>query len=100
MRVRHTGRTSFGAYLRHQREFGKARGALGIHLNLRQMRIGRHPIMILPVGLKRLTYILKRILQWNRRRLVPTVALLPLITAGLIAWAIGFRRGLLESQVG
>jgi glycosyltransferase involved in cell wall biosynthesis len=94
MRVRHTGRTTFGAFLDHHATFGYCRAALDLHLVPWQRRWGAHRVMTPPVAAKRLSYILGRGWQWDRWQLARTLVLLPLVLPGLLAWASGFRRGL------
>lgn len=98
MRVHHRGRTRLREYLGHQHGFGHARGVLGLHLNTEQKRYGRHAAMILPVAVKRLSYIVKRNAVWGAGSLIRTTLLLPLLLPGLVAWAVGFRRGLLDAE--
>lgn len=98
MRVRHRGRTRFREYLGHQHGFGRARGVLGLHLSAEQKRYGRHAAMILPVAMKRLSYIARRNAAWSAGSLIRTALLLPLLLPGLLAWAVGFRRGLLAAE--
>jgi mycofactocin glycosyltransferase len=94
MRVRHAGRTTFGAFLDHHATFGYCRGALNLHLEPWQRRWGAHPLMAPSVAAKRLSYILGRGWQWDRWQLARTMVLLPIVLPGLFAWASGFRRGL------
>jgi GT2 family glycosyltransferase len=94
MRVRHTGRATFGAFLDHHATFGYCRAALDLHLAPWQRRWGAHRLMTPPVAAKRLSYILGRGWQWDRWQLARTLVLLPIVVPGLIAWASGFRRGL------
>jgi glycosyltransferase involved in cell wall biosynthesis len=94
MRVRHTGRTSFGAFLDHHATFGYCRGALDLHLAPWHRRWGSHPLMTSPVAAKRLSYILGRGVQWDWGQLARTFLLLPIVLPGLFAWASGFQRGL------
>lgn len=94
MRVRHTGRTTFRAFLDHHATFGYCRGALDLHLAPWHRSWGSHPLMAPSVAAKRLAYILGRGLQWDWWQLARTVMLLPIVLPGLFAWASGFRRGL------
>lgn len=94
MRVRHTGRTTFGAFLDHHATFGYCRAALDLHLAPWQRRWGAHRLMAPPVAAKRLSYILGRGWQWDRWQLARTLVLLPIVLPGLFAWASGFQRGL------
>lgn len=94
MRVRHTGRTTFRAFLDHHATFGYCRAALDLHLAPWQRRWAAHRWMAPSVAAKRLTYILGRGWQWDRWQLARTLVLLPIVLPGLFAWASGFRRGL------
>ncbi|MEO8089216.1 MAG: glycosyltransferase [Gemmatimonadales bacterium] len=94
MRVRHTGRTTFGAFLDHHATFGYCRGALDLHLSPWHRTWGAHRLMAPPVAAKRLSYILGRGAQWDWGQLARTLLLLPIVLPGLFAWAAGFRRGL------
>jgi mycofactocin glycosyltransferase len=94
MQVRHTGRTTFAAFLDHHATFGYCRAALDLHLAPWQRRWGVHRVMAPPVAAKRLSYILGRGWQWDRWQLARTLLLLPIVLPGLLAWASGFRRGL------
>ena len=93
MRVRHDGRSAISDFLRHQASFGRARGALGLHLSRAQVRWGRSPLVMPAVVTKRLSYIVKRQIAWEPARSVRLLPLAPLIVAGLVAWAGGFREG-------
>jgi GT2 family glycosyltransferase len=93
MRVRHTGRTAFGEFLRHQASFGHARAVLGLHMTETHRRWGARAVMLPAVIGRRLTYIAGRSVRWDPAGVPRSVLLLPLILAGLCAWSVGFRRG-------
>jgi len=93
MRVRHDGRTGLAEFFKHQSAFGYARGSLGLHLTERQRRWGARAAMLPAVVLKRLCYLAGRTLRFDPAGMPRMVILLPLIMAGLTAWAFGFRRG-------
>ena len=97
MRVIHDGRAGFREMLRHQAAFGYARGRLRLHLTRRQQRLGSFALLLPAVALKRLVYVLKRNVQWDPLRVPRLLLLLPLIVLGLLAWAVGFRRGAREA---
>lgn len=97
MRVRHDGRRSLADLLRHQSSFGHARGVLGLHLTETQRRWGARALALPAVVVKRLGYVAGRTLRFHPAALPRMVILLPLVLAGLTAWALGFRRGCRES---
>ena len=97
MRVKHDGRTSLGEFVRHQSEFGYARGILGLHMSPGHRRWGARLVALPAVVLKRSSYIVRRAVRWDTARTARTVLLLPLLVAGLYAWAVGFRRGCREA---
>ena len=97
MRVRHTGRTNFIAFWKHQESFGFCRGALGLKLRTLYKNLGKWSVMTTPVACKRLSYIVFRTMQWHPVGLVRIILLLPVLLIGLAAWARGFRRGCLVS---
>jgi hypothetical protein len=55
-------------------------------------------VMIFPVALKRYSYIIRHTARWNPARLGKLVLQTPILLPGLIAWAIGFRRGLIAAR--
>ncbi len=93
MRVRHDGRARLVEFLRHQASFGYVRGALELHLSPTYQRWGSRGIFMPAVVVKRLSYIVQRNVRWDLLRTPRLALLLPLIIAGLVAWAGGFRRG-------
>lgn len=93
MRVRHMGRTGFRAMLRHNLELGLWRGRLGLRVGALQMRLGRSMLAILPFAAWRWVYILRTTCRWHPAGLPRLLVLTPLLLPGLVAWAIGFRRG-------
>lgn len=98
MRVRHLGRTKFDAFLVHQTWFGYYRGILGTDLTPGQRRLAAHAAVMPAVVLKRLSYVLRRTIQWHPLGLPRALALSPLLLAGLWAYAGGLRRGLRRSR--
>jgi glycosyltransferase involved in cell wall biosynthesis len=94
MRVRHLGRTGLQAFFAHQTWFGYSRGQLRNDLTVRQQRVAASLVMLPAVVVKRLSYILGRTAMWDPRRLPRAFGLSPLLVAGLVAYAIGLRRGL------
>jgi glycosyltransferase involved in cell wall biosynthesis len=97
MRVRHDGRTGFGELLRHQATFGHARAVLGLHMSETHRRWGARAVMLPAVIAKRLSYIAGRSVRWDAAGVPRLALLLPLLLAGLCAWAAGFRRGCREA---
>jgi GT2 family glycosyltransferase len=93
MRVSHDGRTGLGEFFKHQSTFGYARGSLGLHLTERQRRWGGRAATLPAVVLRRLSYLAGRTLRFHPAGVPRMLILLPLIVPGLIAWALGFRRG-------
>jgi mycofactocin glycosyltransferase len=94
MRVAHLGRRRLGDMLRHHHGFGYVRGALGLHLSEGQRRWGRLAILVPAVIIKRLTYVATRGIRYGRTSPAKTILMLPLLLLGVLAWTIGFRRGL------
>lgn len=94
MRVAHLGRRRVGDMLRHHHAFGYARGALGLHLTERHRRWGTWAVLIPAVVIKRLMYIVGHGVRYGRTSTARVVLTLPLLVSGVLAWAIGFRRGL------
>lgn len=93
MRVRHMGRTGFRAMLRHNLELGLWRGRLGLRVGDLQLRLGRSMFAILPFAAWRWLYILRTTGRWHPAGLPRFLVLTPVLLPGLVAWAIGFRRG-------
>ena len=93
MRVRHFGRSGLLAFARHQESFGFCRALLGLRLKPHHRRLGRSAAAMGAVVLKRLAYIARTTARWDPAGLLRVVLVLPLLGVGLVAWAIGFRRG-------
>jgi GT2 family glycosyltransferase len=98
MRVRHLGRTEFREFLAHHAWFGYHRGLLRLDLTQRQQQLAARALMLPAVVFWRLRFILGRIRAWNSEGLVRAILLSPLLIAGLSAYAVGLRRGLLEAR--
>lgn len=94
MRVAHLGRRTLKDMLGHHHGFGYVRGALGFHLSEAQRRWGRLAILIPAVVVKRITYIAKAGIRYGRTSTGRIILTLPLLLSGVLAWAVGFRRGL------
>src|SRR5262249_43427895 len=97
MRVRHEGRAGLSVFLAHQLWFGHSRGTLRTAPPPRQQRLAARSIMLPAVVLKRLGYILGRSAAWHPGGLPRALLLSPLLVAGLSAYALGLRRGLLQA---
>jgi GT2 family glycosyltransferase len=93
MRVRHDGRRTLGELARHQWAFGYVRGVLGLHLSENYRRWGARAVTLPAVVLKRLAYIAGRTIRFDPAATPRAIVLLPVILVGLMAWALGFRRG-------
>ena len=94
MRVRHHGRATLAQMLAHHRAFGADRAVHDQSLRLWQRRLGRYGVMLLPVVVKRLSYIASRTLRYSPRRALFLICAAPVLILGLVAWARGFREGL------
>ncbi len=93
MRVRHAGRRSLAAFWRHQRTFGFLRGRLGQMLSPRQRRACAHRGLVPAVMAKRFWYIARRSAHYRALSLWRVLILSPLLGYGLLAYAVGLRRG-------
>ena len=98
MRVAHLGRRSMGEMLRHHHDFGYVRGALRLHLSERQIRWGRLAVLMPAVMLKRISYVATRGLRYGGTTAGRLLVTLPLLISGVLAWTLGFRRGLREER--
>jgi len=94
MRIRHAGRRDLRAFLRHHWSFGHARGRGRLLLTPGHARLGRRASLIPAVVARRLLYIGSGVARWRPSALPVMLGLMPLIIAGLVAWALGLRRGL------
>lgn len=92
MRILHEGRTDFRTFLKHQELFGFCRGSIGIKIAPWQRTLGRSRLIYLPLILKRLSYMLGHTIIWNPLGLVKVALISPLLLAGMLAFASGFRR--------
>ena len=97
MAIRHAGRRTIPAMMRHHHAFGLSRGRLRLLLSERQARLARPLVMAPAVVLRRLSYIVGRAARFSPARLPATLLISPLLLLGATAWTIGFRRGLAES---
>ena len=92
MRMRHLGRSTLPAYLKHQAFFGHCRGTLGIKVSPTQRRLGRLWVMTLPIAAKRFAYMIGRTVRYHPRGLPRLLLLSPLLLPGYLAWSVGFRK--------
>ncbi len=93
MRVRHFGRTGLCQLWGHQELFGFVRAADGLELSPVQRHLGRLAVIAPAVGLRRLSYMVRRAAAWNPLALAYMALLLPILLYGLAAWCYGFHRG-------
>jgi glycosyltransferase involved in cell wall biosynthesis len=98
MAVRHLGRTGFPEMLRHHHTLGYWRGRLHLRIGRLQERLGAFRLMIPPFALWRFIYICRRTVSWDPRGLPRLVLLSPMLLAGLVAWAMGFRQGIIAAK--
>ena len=99
MVIRHQGRKTLMAFIQHQKQFGFDRGKFGVLVSPAQRRLGKLWLMLLPTVMKRFAYIAFSNRKWKRQPLSTFILLTPLLFAGLVAWSVGFRRGLLFSSL-
>ncbi len=96
MAVRHAGRTSFLGFLHHHHAFGYSRGRLRLLLSDRQARLGQMGILFPVVVFRRTAFVLGCVLRYRPKALPAALILVPLIVPGIVAWTVGFRRGLAD----
>jgi len=96
MRVRHFGRTGLRELWLHQELFGRARALYGLELSNWQRYLGQFAICAPAIGLKRLSYLVRRTATSNTSSLAALIFLFPILFYGLLAWCLGFRRGCQE----
>lgn len=96
MRVAHLGRTGWRAMLEHNRLLGEWRGRLRLRVGSVQLRLGRSWLAVLPFAAWRWFYIVRTTARWHPAGLARVVLLTPVVFPGLVAWAVGFRRGVRE----
>lgn len=93
MRVRHEGRRGLVEFLRHQRRFGYVRGVHALRVDERRIQLATIAPLLPALVATRLSYITRSVLRWRPLGLPRLALLLPLVLAGLTAWALGFRDG-------
>ncbi len=94
MGVRHPGRTNLKAFREHQERFGYARGRQLFRVTPGMRWIGGRRYLLWILILRRLAYIILRVIQWKPLDLPRLIWQLPLLLIGLAAWSEGFRRGI------
>jgi GT2 family glycosyltransferase len=97
MVVRHWGRQRWNEFIEHQYEFGWSRAKHHLRMNTSLTWLGRHSMLAWLVVLRRLVYITLRVIQWDLLDLPRFILQLPILIAGLIAWARGFYAGMRPS---
>ena len=98
MIVRHGGATRVAVFLRRQAALGFSRGLLGYYVKPSVRRLGARALFVAPLAFGRLAYIMGRWARWQPFSLPRILPTLPLLVIGLLAWGIGFRRGLASSE--
>ena len=98
MQVRHFGRSKLREFWMHQICFGFCRGAYALELRPEHRQIARYWVAAPAVAMKRLWYLLSHAAD-RPAQLTRAVVLLPLLTVGVVAWSIGFRRGCLNDTL-
>ena len=93
MRVRHRGRTEIGAFLRHHRDFGRARGRLGLLSLALDRRLSHLALWSLPLACKRLAFMALFTARNRPLQLLRLAPLSPLVVLGVGAWALGVVEG-------
>lgn len=93
MRVRHRGRTTLADFIRHQADFGRARGRYALNLTKQQQALGRSSVYAALAAGRRILYFLKRTAQWNFPALPKLLLFSPVLIVGLVGWARGFNLG-------
>src|SRR4029079_9187056 len=93
MRVRHYGRNTLRALSAHQDNFGFIRAQYGLRVTEMHRRLGRSPLLVAVLGVRRTGYLVGRALQWQPAALLAYVLALPVLVIGMTAWCRGFHRG-------
>ena len=96
MRVRHYGRSTLRALAAHHDNFGFIRARYGLQLTDTHRRLGRSPLLVSLLGVRRAAYLVQRALQWQPGALFAYVLAFPVLVIGMTAWCRGFHRGLLS----
>jgi glycosyltransferase involved in cell wall biosynthesis len=98
MRVCHFGREGMRAYLSHQQQFGYFRAVFGLHISKLHLRLGQIIAFAFLLALKRMVYFIYKGIQWQPISLLRIFVLFPVLSVGLVAWAVGFWKGCRERQ--
>ena len=93
MRVRHYGRNTLRALSAHQDNFGFIRAHYGLRVTEMHRRLGRSPLLVALLGVRRTGYLVGRALQWQPAALLAYILALPVLVIGMTAWCRGFHRG-------
>jgi glycosyltransferase involved in cell wall biosynthesis len=93
MIVKHCGRRNIRELIHHNKSFGFYRGYLGLKLTTGKNRFRVSYLYAFLFGLRRLTYITVRTLQWNPIGVLRLIFFLPIFILGLLAWVKGFYEG-------
>lgn len=91
--VMHLNRTTWSAFLAHQRKLGAGSAMARRLVPLSGGVAVRHPVLVPLLPLLRLGRAWSRVARRHPRDLPRVLALAPLMLAGYVAWAAGFRVG-------
>lgn len=93
MKIRHSGRRDFRAFMAHHHSFGVARGQYGLRTSKIEQRLNGSAFYVPALVGKRLLYITMRTARWSPLRLLILLTLMPLIVCGVYSWALGVGTG-------
>jgi len=99
--VKHSGRKNFKSFIKHNDSLGFHRGYLNLKISSGRNKYRDTFLFAFLFGIRRLTYILVRTIQWNPISIFRIIFYFPLVILGLSAWVNGFWRGnqkFLEAQ--
>jgi glycosyltransferase involved in cell wall biosynthesis len=92
--VKHMNRTTFSAFLQHQRLLGLGSGVARKTVAITGTVLLRHPRLAYALPLVRLLRTTGRLLSTNRSAFLQYLKVLPILLPGYIAWTAGFLTGL------
>jgi glycosyltransferase involved in cell wall biosynthesis len=95
--VQHFNRTTFSAFLRHQRLLGFGSAVARRTAPIKGQIFIRHPHLAYSLPLVRLVRTTGRLLASNRPVLLRYLGLLPILLPGYVAWTAGFLAGLRQT---